>query len=105
MNLRDYQDDILAQLNVSTSNDMVQLDTGAGKTPIEAALAQWTPHCLLVAHRNILITQISEKLAACGLAHDTITLPAAQPLSRATGSGWAGCCGQRRAKRMPSSST
>ena len=65
--------DILAQLKASTSNDLVQLDTGAGKTPIEAALAQWAPHCLLVGHRNMLITQISEKLAAFGLAHDTIS--------------------------------
>ena len=73
MKLRDYQCDIVAQLKISTSNDLVQLDTGAGKTPVEAALAEWAPHCLLVAHRNILITQISEKLAAFGLAHDTIS--------------------------------
>ncbi|MFC4729076.1 DEAD/DEAH box helicase [Coralloluteibacterium thermophilus] len=73
MQLRDYQQDIFEQLTASCSNDIVQLDTGAGKTPIEAALAQWAPHCLLVAHRNILITQISEKLAAFGLEHDTIS--------------------------------
>ena len=73
MKLRDYQIDIVEQIKVATSNDLVQLDTGAGKTPIEAALAQWAPYCLLVAHRNILITQISEKLAAFGLAHDTIS--------------------------------
>lgn len=73
MNLRDYQREILDQLVSSSTNDIVQLDTGAGKTPIEAALAQWSSHTLLVAHRNILITQISEKLAAFGLEHDTIS--------------------------------
>lgn len=73
MKLRDYQRDIFEQLVASCSNDLVQLDTGAGKTPIEAALAQFSQHTLLVAHRNILITQISEKLAAFGLDHDTIS--------------------------------
>lgn len=73
MKLRDYQRDILEQLTSSCSNDIVQLDTGAGKTPIEAAMAKWAPHTLLVAHRNVLITQISEKLAAFGLEHDTIS--------------------------------
>src|SRR5690606_5108599 len=73
MKLRDYQSDIFEQLKSSCSNDLVQLDTGAGKTPIEAALAEWSPLTLLVAHRNVLITQISEKLAAFGLEHDTIS--------------------------------
>lgn len=73
MKLRDYQRDIFEQLTASCSNDIVQLDTGAGKTPIEAALAEWSPLTLLVAHRNILIQQISEKLAAFGLEHDTIS--------------------------------
>lgn len=73
MELRDYQLDIYSQVVAHDSNDIVQLDTGAGKTPIEAALAQWAPHVLLVAHRNILIQQISEKLAAFGLEHDTIS--------------------------------
>lgn len=73
MKLRDYQQALLEQLQASPHNDLVQLDTGAGKTPIEAALAATAPLCLLVAHRNILITQISEKLAAFGLLHDTIS--------------------------------
>lgn len=73
MELRDYQRDIFEQLTASRSNDIVQLDTGAGKTHIEAALAEWAPRILLVAHRNILITQISEKLAAFGVEHDTIS--------------------------------
>jgi len=73
MKLRDYQQDIFEQIIASRSNDIVQLDTGAGKTPIEAALAQWAGHTLLIAHRNILIQQISEKLAAFGIEHDTIS--------------------------------
>lgn len=73
MILRDYQIDILNQLKNSTQNDLVQLDTGAGKTPIEAALAKWAPYCMLVAHRITLITQISEKLAAFGIEHDTVS--------------------------------
>lgn len=73
MKLRGYQADIFAQLTRGASNDLVQLDTGAGKTPIEAALAEWAPLTLLVAHRNILIHQISEKLAAFGVEHDTIS--------------------------------
>ncbi len=72
MKLRDYQQDIFDQVTSSTRNDLVQLDTGAGKTPIEAALAQ-TGNVLLVAHRNVLIVQISEKLAAFGLEHDTVS--------------------------------
>lgn len=73
MILRDYQQDILDQLLASSTNDIVQLDTGAGKTPIIAALAKQSAHCIVVAHRNTLIKQISEKLAAFGIFHDTIS--------------------------------
>lgn len=73
MILRAYQQDILDQLLASSGNDLVQLDTGAGKTPIEAALAEQYPHVMLLAHRNTLICQMSEKLAAFGLEHDTIS--------------------------------
>lgn len=72
MILRDYQADILAQIQHADGNDLVQLDTGAGKTPIIAALARQTEHCIVVAHRNILIEQASEKLAAFRLEHDVI---------------------------------
>lgn len=73
MKLRNYQLDILDKLKNSDTNDLVQLDTGAGKTPIEAALADYYENCILIAHRNILITQISEKLAAFCIYHDTIS--------------------------------
>lgn len=73
MELRAYQTDILRQLTAGCGNDLVQLDTGAGKTPIEAALAAHYKHVMLLAHRNILIVQMSEKLARFGLPHDTIS--------------------------------
>lgn len=73
MILRSFQKEILDKLLASSSNDLVQLDTGAGKTPIEAAFSEQADYSLLVAHRNILIIQMSEKLAAFGLEHDTIS--------------------------------
>lgn len=73
MKLRDYQQEIFNVVLADTTDDLVQLDTGAGKTPIEAALCEAAEFSLLVAHRNILIQQASEKLAAFGLEHDTIS--------------------------------
>jgi superfamily II DNA or RNA helicase len=73
MKLRSYQKNIFDKLLNSDQNDLVQLDTGGGKTPIEAALAEHYPFVILVAHRNILIGQLSEKMAAFGLRHDTIS--------------------------------
>ncbi|MFD2404944.1 hypothetical protein ACFSVK_02730 [Azorhizophilus paspali] len=40
MKLRDYQTDILKQLQASTSADLVQLDTGGGKLP---SRPRWLP--------------------------------------------------------------
>ncbi len=73
MKLRKYQEEILSQLLVSDRNDLVQLDTGAGKTIIEAALAKQYEYTMLLAHRNILIIQMSDKLARFNLQHDTIS--------------------------------
>ena len=70
--LRDYQANILSQVATATTNDLVQLDTGAGKTPVEAALAKGAERCIVLAHRNLLISQISEKLAAAGVFHGVI---------------------------------
>ena len=75
MKLRSYQKEILDIILSSSCNDIVQLDTGAGKTPIMAALAKHYECCILVAHRNTLIKQISEKLAAFEIYHDTICSP------------------------------
>ncbi|WP_370429643.1 DEAD/DEAH box helicase [Actinobacillus pleuropneumoniae] len=69
MKLRTYQQNIFEQLIQSSTNDLVQLDTGAGKTPIIAKLAEYYQQAVIVCHRNILLKQASEKLAACGLHH------------------------------------
>lgn len=72
MQLRAYQQSIFDQITSSGTNDLVQLDTGAGKTPIIARLAEHYQHAVIVCHRNILIKQASEKLAMCGLQHRII---------------------------------
>lgn len=90
MQLRDYQHDILQQVMSAKSHDLVQLDTGGGKTPILAAIAEAAPLTLFVAHRNILIDQISGTLAHFGLEHSII---AAQHTVRR-------CVGHQRAKGM-----
>lgn len=70
MILRDYQQDILQQLLEGSTNDCVQLDTGAGKTPILASYALQSPRFLAVAHRNMLIEQLSESLARHRVRHN-----------------------------------
>ncbi|HDR1817562.1 TPA: DEAD/DEAH box helicase [Pasteurella multocida] len=69
MKLRGYQQSIFKQLISSCTNDLVQLDTGAGKTPIIAKLAKHYKQVVIVCHRNVLVKQASEKLAAFGLTH------------------------------------
>ncbi|HEA3250353.1 DEAD/DEAH box helicase [Pasteurella multocida] len=69
MKLREYQQSIFKQLISSCTNDLVQLDTGAGKTPIIAKLAEHYKQVVIVCHRNVLVKQASEKLAAFGLKH------------------------------------
>ena len=73
MKLRDYQRELLDAILASSTNDLVQLDTGGGKTAIEAELAKQAKHCLIIAHRNILIAQISAQLACFKIHHDTIS--------------------------------
>lgn len=81
MILRSYQNSILAQIIASNNNDLVQLDTGAGKTPIIAKLAEHYQNAIIVCHRNILIKQASEKLAMCGLNHRIIASNATKRIS------------------------
>lgn len=71
--LRDYQNEIFDDVLESKTNDLVQLDTGAGKTPIEAALFANAAHAMIVAHRNVLIVQCSAVCARFGVAHDTVS--------------------------------
>jgi len=72
MKLRDYQRDIYEQVLATHENALVQLETGAGKTPIEAALSKQAKYSMLVAHRITLVRQLSEKLAAFKLEHDIV---------------------------------
>ena len=81
MILRSYQNSILTQVIASDTNDLVQLDTGAGKTPIIAKLAEHYEQAIIVCHRNILIKQASEKLAMCGLEHRIIASNATKRIS------------------------
>lgn len=72
MLLRSYQSSLFNQIIQSDLNDLAQLDTGAGKTPIISRLAEHYEYAVIVCHRNILIKQASEKLAMCGLQHRII---------------------------------
>lgn len=72
MILRDYQKNIFDRVIQSCSNDLIQLDTGGGKTPIEAALAKDHDYVLAVVHRNLLVAQISDKFSAFGIDHNIL---------------------------------
>lgn len=69
MRLRPYQQNLFDQITRSNTNDLVQLDTGAGKTPVFAKVAEHYKQAIIVCHRNILIKQASDKLAACKIEH------------------------------------
>lgn len=71
MKLRDYQADIAAQILASCEDVLVQLDTGAGKTPIISEIARCSS-ALIVAHRDVLISQTSTHLARAGIRHAVI---------------------------------
>lgn len=81
MILRAYQQSIFNQIIESSLNDLVQLDTGAGKTPVIARLAEHYQDAVIVCHRNILIKQASEKLAMCGLKHRIVASSATKRIS------------------------
>ena len=75
INLRHYQQDIYNQVVQSVSkefNPIVQLDTGAGKTPIIAELCRHYENFVVLAHRNFLVRQASETLSKMGVAHDVL---------------------------------
>lgn len=72
MILRSYQQSIFEQVISTDDSVIVQLDTGAGKTPIIAKLAEYYQYTVIVCHRNILIKQASEKLAMFEVNHRVI---------------------------------
>lgn len=71
MILRNYQQSIFDQLVSSNTDAVFQLDTGGGKTPIITKLATLEP-TILIAHRNMLIEQISQTLTKTGNDHQII---------------------------------
>jgi len=75
--LRGYQKEILAQLISSTKNDIVQLETGAGKTRIISEFAK-NKNVICVAHRDMLVEQLSSALTVAGVGHNIIASPSAR---------------------------
>ncbi|MEQ9971391.1 DEAD/DEAH box helicase family protein [Pectobacterium carotovorum] len=73
MILRGYQREIFDNVYGESTNDLVQLDTGAGKTPIEVEIFGVSEYAMIVAHRNVLITQCSTVVAKFGIEHDTVS--------------------------------
>ena len=61
MILRDYQQSIYDQIICSNTDDLFQLDTGGGKTPIIAKLSIGKA-VVIICHRNFLVEQISQTL-------------------------------------------
>ena len=71
MKLRSYQAE-LAESSAGSDNVLMQADTGAGKTRILAKIAQQNTHVLCVAHRTILVKQLSRELAKFSIRHDVL---------------------------------
>lgn len=77
MRLRDYQIEAIvdtqAQWQAGVNNVCMVLPTGAGKTVTFASLiGQMDVPTMVIAHRQELVLQISETLAACGIYHHVI---------------------------------
>lgn len=70
MKLRDYQQSIFEQVSKSNKDSVFQLDTGGGKTAIIAKLNQ--KPTINIAHRNMLIEQISRTLTHEKIDHQII---------------------------------
>lgn len=70
--LRDYQQEQKEKALSFVGNPLIQSDTGSGKTRTLAAIAKDSDLVIVVAHRNILIKQLSRELAKSGIYHDTI---------------------------------
>lgn len=71
MKCRNYQKE-LVKLSSGSDNVLLQADTGSGKTRVLAKLAQDNKYVLCVAHRNILIKQLSRELASFNIQHSII---------------------------------
>lgn len=71
MQLRSYQQSIYDQIISSNTDDLFQLDTGGGKTPIIAKLSIGKA-TVIICHRNFLVEQISQTLTKNGESHRII---------------------------------
>jgi DNA repair protein RadD len=77
MQLRNYQLNIVQEIYNCWSrgavNVMTQLPTGAGKTVIiSKIIEEHQGHCVAIAHRNELVSQLSLTLARFGIRHNII---------------------------------
>ena len=70
MILREYQQSIYNQIVDSNNDTVFQLETGGGKTAIIAKLNDRPT--INIAHRNMLIEQISQTLTNIGVSHSII---------------------------------
>ncbi len=75
MKLRAYQEE-LVRLALSSikagESPLIQADTGSGKTPLLAEIARRSNYVICIAHRNILIKQLSTVLAKFKINHGLI---------------------------------
>jgi superfamily II DNA or RNA helicase len=73
--LRSYQKELVSLAlspNNSDLNLLLQADTGAGKTHVLSAIAKKSKYVLAIAHRNILIKQISATFAKDSIKHNIL---------------------------------
>lgn len=70
--LRDYQQSLVELSGETPGNILLQADTGSGKTRVLAHIAKSKKNVICIAHRNILIKQISRELARHDVVHDII---------------------------------
>lgn len=75
--LRPYQADLLAEVREEWENGarnvVMRLDTGGGKTPILShEIESVAGASCTIAHRHVLVSQISLAIARCGVPHDII---------------------------------
>jgi len=73
INLRPYQNDVVNKVLTNTSNDLVQLATGGGKTVIfSKIIEQLKGNTLVLVHRDELLSQTCKMLALLELEYQPI---------------------------------